>query len=416
MPSQFVQVLDDFQDLIEKFDIHGMNLGLERMQNALKELGNPCSSIPAIQIVGTNGKGSIASFLTSTLEEAKIKAGIATSPHLVSWCERIRANGKLITSKQLRELLINLQGLARSNQLTPFELLLAASFSHFENCKVELLVLEVGLGGRLDATSAHPYRPVIAISSIGRDHCAHLGESLKEIAYEKGSVITPGSTVISGKQHPEVVEILEKIAKEKNSTIKWVSPIPRTWSLGLAGEIQRLNAAVAIGALKALEPYGWKVSTDHIKKGLALAKWNGRLQSVSWGENPLLIDGAHNPPAAEQLSKERCNWEHQEMGVTWIIGIQKHKEGPAILHNLLMPKDKAWIVPIPEHISWTKSQLLSYCPEFRTQLFSTNSVEEALSEILEKSWPNPPPVIVGSLYLLGILISKNILKMDTSIS
>lgn len=202
--------------------------------------------------------------------------------------------------------------------------------------KVELLVLEVGLGGRLDATTAHPYRPVIAVASIGLDHCEHLGYSLENIAIEKSSVITPFSSVISAKQDPVVEKILEAKAQEKQAKLHWVKPISTDWELGLAGSIQRENAAVAKGVLEALVPLGWKINETEIREGFRQAKWPGRLQSVRWNGHPLLIDGAHNPPAAKQLSKERNLWKHQKNGVHWILGIQSQKEGPKMLKHLLL--------------------------------------------------------------------------------
>ena len=195
---------EDLSDLIPRFDQRGMDLGLERMQQALQAMGNPCASIPAIQVVGTNGKGSIASFIASSLKAAGIRVGLTTSPHLVSWCERISSDGELISIVELRQRLTALQPLAQTHRLTPFELLMATAFDHFRSREVELLVLEVGLGGRLDATTAHPYRPIIAMANIGLDHCEHLGYSLKEITAEKSAVISPGAAVISARQQAEV--------------------------------------------------------------------------------------------------------------------------------------------------------------------------------------------------------------------
>ena len=166
---------DDFADLIPRFDTRGMDLQLDRMQAALNALGDPCASVPAIQVAGTNGKGSIAAFLAAALKRAGITTGLTTSPHLVSWCERISIDGEQISELTLRKRLIELQSIGKQHQLTPFEQLLAVAFVHFQANAVDLLVLEVGLGGRLDATTAHPDRPVIAMAAIGLDHCEHLG-------------------------------------------------------------------------------------------------------------------------------------------------------------------------------------------------------------------------------------------------
>ena len=211
-------------ELIPRFDLRGMDLQLERMRHALQDLGSPCGEIPAIQVAGTNGKGSIASFLSAALQQAGIRSGVTTSPHLVSWCERIAIDGVPISEGDLRQLLLAQQQLCAKHRLTPFEQLLAAALAHFHTEAVELLVLEVGLGGRLDATTAHPCRPVIAMASIGLDHCEHLGSTLKAIAEEKAAVITPGAQVISAEQPAPVREVLEKTCCANNAVLRWVDP------------------------------------------------------------------------------------------------------------------------------------------------------------------------------------------------
>lgn len=408
-------IRDDFIDLIPNFDQRGMDLGLERMQMALKAMGRPCKSIPAIQIVGTNGKGSITSFLQSSLKVVGIKAGITTSPHLLSWCERISIDGGLIRPQEFRQLLISLKPLADNYQLTPFELVMATAFEYFDENGVELLVLEAGLGGRLDATTAHPFRPIIAIANIGLDHCEYLGKDIKDIAKEKAAVISPKSKVISADQHPEVTQILEETIQATHSQIEWVSPLNDDWNLGLNGEIQKQNAAVAKGALEALDVLGWELQEENIRDGLAYAHWPGRLQSASWKGLPIFLDGAHNPSAAEQLSRERMKWQQQESGVQWILGIQKQKDAPTMIRNLLSPYDMAWIVPIPNHDSWSKKELSKACPDLEKKLFQVKEVEEAFRQLQTHTpWPTPPPVIAGSLYLLGDLLAKNTIKTQTS--
>lgn len=407
MVDPTVSNLDQLSDLIQPFDQAGMNLDLERIQLALQAMGNPCHSIPAIQVVGTNGKGSIASFLHSGLKAAGIRSGLTTSPHLVSWCERIRVDEQQISTAELRQRLTALQPLRSSHRLTPFELLMAAAFDHFAASKVELLVLEVGLGGRLDATTAHPYRPVIAFASIGLDHCEHLGSTLKQIAAEKAAVISPGAVVISGPQHPEVTKLLNDAADQQAAQIHWVTPLTDEWELGLPGLIQRQNAAVAKGALESLAPMGWLLSEATLRKGFAQAQWPGRLQTTRWQDLPLLIDGAHNPHAAKQLALERQQWPGEEQGIQWILGIQAHKDAAAILRYLIKPADRAWIVPVTNHRSWTSAALATACQERSHQIIAADNVEQALSQLLaEGAWPNPPPVIAGSLYLLGDLMAE----------
>ncbi len=405
---------DDLTDLIPTFDQRGMDLGLERMNMALSDMGQPCAEIPAIQVVGTNGKGSITSFIQSTLKLAGVKVGVTTSPHLVSWCERISVNGNLISPEEFRRRIISLRHIVEKHQLTPFELVMATAFDYFADHNVELLVLEVGLGGRLDATTAHSFRPVIAMASIGLDHCEYLGNDIKDIAKEKASVISKGSRVISATQERHVTQVIKKAINEKQAEIQWVSPLSQDWKLGLNGEIQRENAAVAKGALEALKAFGWHLSEAQIREGFAFAKWQGRLQKATWHDLPLVLDGAHNPHAAEQLSKERNRWTQQAKGVHWVIGIQKHKDAPHMIRHLLKSNDVAWIVPVPDHKSWSEYSLSKACPELAKQLISAESVQVAFSEIRQSSeWPKPPPVVVGSLYLIGDLLRNEIINNQT---
>ena len=397
---------EDFSDLIPRFDLRGMDLQLDRMHQALHALGSPCADIPAIQIAGTNGKGSIASFLSAALQQAGINCGVTTSPHLVSWCERIVVQGTPITPQRLRQLLEAQQQITQDCQLTPFEQLLAAAFAHFQSNAVDLLVLEVGLGGRLDATTAHRYRPVIALASIGLDHCEHLGTSLNAIASEKAAVINAGATVISASQLDAVQTVLEQTCREANADLRWVEPLDRSWDLGLAGDLQRTNAAVARGALQALHPLGWSINDQTMRQGFAQAQWNGRLQTVVWQGHPLLVDGAHNPPAAQQLALERHRWSGQAQGQTWILGIQAHKQALEMIEHLLLPVDRAWIVPVPGHRSWSRSSLVEAVPRWREQLKQANSAVMALEAIQGTgSWPQPMPVLAGSLYLIGDLLA-----------
>ena len=404
---------DDLSDLIPRFEQRGMDLQLDRMRGALEHLGSPCGDIPAIQIAGTNGKGSIASFISAALLQCGIRGGVTTSPHLVSWCERIAINGEPIGMAELRRLLEEQASVHKAFRLTPFEQLLASALVHFHRESVELLVLEVGLGGRLDATTAHPRRPLIAMASIGLDHCEHLGSTLAAIATEKAAVITRGSCVVSAEQHPDVRAVLENSCHQNGAELRWVRPLDRSWRLGLAGELQRKNAAVARGVLQGLKPHGWTLTDDDLRTGFAQARWSGRLQRALWRNHPLLLDGAHNPHAAQQLNLERRHWSGEEKGIDWILGIQSHKQAVAMLQTLLKPQDRAWIVPVPDHRSWTLESLLQRSPQWRHQLTAASSAEQALVEINSPGRrQNSVPVLAGSLYLIGDLLARAVVAAE----
>jgi len=409
-----------FSDLLPPFDQRGMDLSLDRMIRALDALGHPCCSVPAVQVVGTNGKGSIASFIHSGLVASGIRAGLTTSPHLVDWTERIRVDHCAISSHALRERLEALQPLALRERLTPFELLITAALVHCAAEQVEWLVLEAGLGGRLDATTAHPCRPLLAVASIGLDHCEHLGGTLAAVAAEKAAAIQPGSVVISAPQAPEAAAVLAQRAAAMEAELCWVEPLSSDWVLGLEGVWQRSNAAVAKAVLERIQAMGWPVDGGSIRAGLASTHWPGRLQRMTWQQHTVLLDGAHNPPAAEALRQERSHWPHAAQGLTWILAIQAHKQAPAMLKSLLEPQDQAWIVPVPGHHSWTRAMLLNENLAWAKQLFelpATAADDDAglpvirvLEQLERQGWPAATPVIAGSLYLLGDLLASGCLQ------
>ena len=323
--------LDELADLLSPFEQRGMDLSLERMQAALAALANPCAGVPAVQVVGTNGKGSIACMIHSGLTAAGLRSGLTTSPHLTSWCERICVNQQQIELAQLRQRLKQLQPVAQHHNLTPFEQLITAALVHFEANALDWLVLEAGLGGRLDATTAHPNRPLIAIGSIGMDHCEHLGHSLTAISSEKAAVIGPGAHVISAPQHDAVTKVLEERSQDMGATLEWVKPLTDEWELGLSGQLQRRNGAVARAALRRMNALGSTITEEQIRRGLAQARWPGRLQTLHWNHHSVRVDGAHNPDAAEQLALERRCWSQSGQQQIWILGIQGHKQAPEML-------------------------------------------------------------------------------------
>ena len=394
----------------ESREYRDINLGIDRMSLAINDMGDPCKNIPAIHIAGTNGKGSIAAFINSVLSVVNIKTGVTTSPHLVDWVERICINKTQISKEEFQSLSLTLAPIAKKYSLTTFECVISIALKYFNLKEVELLILEVGLGGRLDATTAHKYRPIIAFGAIGLDHCEYLGDSLEKVAIEKAAIISTNSTVITAAQHDTVRRVFEETAIRQQSVIHWVDPLPSDWVLGLSGAIQKENAAVAKGVIESLNKIGWSISKEQIREGFSLAKWPGRLQTTKWRGMPIIVDGAHNPHAANQLSVERKLWTNQESGIIWILGIQKRKDMIDILHNLIRENDFAWIVPVPGQNSWSKAEIFSLCPEYKHQIKEALCVEEILS-ILKKqdTWPLPPPIISGSLYLIGDLFQRGIL-------
>ncbi len=424
---------DPFGDLIAPFSRRGVDLGLERLQRALAELGHPERRFEAVQVAGTNGKGSISTMLERIAAAAGIRCGLYTSPHLLSWCERIRLPQGPIAEAELRRLLERLQPLGRRHDLTPFELITAAGFLAFAEAGVELAVLEVGLGGRLDATTTHPQRPVLAIASIGLDHTEHLGPTLEAIAAEKAGVFSPGAVAVSGPQEAAVAGVLERQAAGRGTELRWVTPLPAPEAggpaLGLRGALQRHNAAVAVGAAEALAERGWPIDGTAIRRGLAEARWPGRLERRRFRGRPLLVDGAHNPPAALALRREldgggpgtgapaappREAGDSPEGIRRWLIGIQRHKDAPELLGTLLRPGDAVRVVALPEHRSWSADELstaLAAAGGGRGSGGGPAPRLDAGSGRLEDdlAWlvASPAlPVVAGSLYLVAAVLPR----------
>ena len=413
MPSPLPPPVD-LGDLLEPFASRGVDLGLERLAGALAEGGHPERRFAAAQVAGTNGKGSICTFLHAILRATGVRVGTYRSPHLVSWCERIQVNDAWITPTTLRDDLARWQPLARQHRLTPFELITAAAFEHFARERVDLAVLEVGLGGRLDATTVHPRRPVIGFGAIGLDHREHLGDTLAAIAAEKAAVMGPGCRAFSAAQEPEARRVLEAEARRRGASLEWLDPLPAVADggprLGLAGELQRHNGAVAVALARALTAPDGPLGGTHldastIRTGLEAARWPGRLEHRRWRGRELLIDGAHNPPAAATLRREldRLGGDSQEEGRPrrWLLGIQRHKEGAVMLEELLRPGDRAAVVAVPEHASWTLEELAAACPDKADQLEEAGSLTAGLDSLLPGG---PLPVVAGSLFLLGAVL------------
>ena len=410
---------DSFADLIEPFSRRGVDLGLARLQAALADLGHPERRFAAVQVAGTNGKGSISTLVHRSLLAAGIQAGLYTSPHLVSWTERIRPGAEPIAPDVLRRHLQTARASAEHHGLTPFELVTAAAFLAFAEAGCPLVVLEVGLGGRLDATTCHPAREVIGFATVGLDHREFLGPDLASIAGEKAGVLRSGSVAVSGPQDPAVTAVLEAAALAAGADLRWRSPLPRQadgrlaigedWcDCGLAGAVQALNGAVALGMLEALAERGWPISMAAIRAGFAAARWPGRLQQLHWHGIPLLLDGAHNPPAAAALERELAE-QPSRHGLRpgprcWVVGMLSNKEGPTILQTLLAPDDRAWIVPVPGHSSWSRTTLVEAAPALAPQLAEAADPETGIAAA-HTAASGGRVIVAGSLYLIGSLLA-----------
>ncbi|MEY4352252.1 MAG: hypothetical protein RLZZ609_493 [Cyanobacteriota bacterium] len=386
----------------------GIDLSLDRMRAALAAGGHPEREFPAVQVAGTNGKGSIATFLHAILQAAGLRAGIYRSPHLQSWCERIQLGPHWVDGPTLCADLDRWLPLGEQHSLTMFELFTAAAMDRFARADLDLVVLEVGLGGRLDATTAHPDRRVVGFGPIGMDHREFLGDTLEAIATEKAGVMAHGQVAISGPQSPPVREVLEHHARLQGCELRWVQPLPKEeeggLALGCAGGFQRSNAAVAQGMARSLIQQGWPISEGAIAQGLRQARWPGRLERRTFEGREVLLDGAHNPPGAAALRQELDRLDatteaaDAAKGRRWLLAIQRSKEAPALLDALLGPLDEAAIVALPDLPCWSVGALLEARPTLQGRLVA---VENPLEGLRWLKPAGPLPCVAGSLHLLG---------------
>jgi len=307
-----MKLLSDFLQS-SKTEWQNKKPGLERIQKACELFNHPEKKIPSIHIAGTNGKGSTAAMLQSILTEAGYKVGLFTSPHLVRVNERFRIGNEEISDEELEEILNSIQvkiplspPLHKGDRehLSFFELCTLIAFLYFAKHQVDLAVIEVGLGGRLDSTNV--ITPLISvITEIGLDHTEVLGNSIAEIAREKAGIIKPGVPVVCGATKLVAVQVIQELAGKNKSEFFLVGAIhesPLQYSLKLLGPHQKQNAAIVLQTLKVLREKGWKVSEHSIRKGFQNLRWPGRLEIVS--EDPLIIlDGAHNKDGMEALVK-----------------------------------------------------------------------------------------------------------------
>lgn len=303
--------------LLQQFELFGVKLGLDSSYRLLANLGNPQQHVPIIHVAGSNGKGSVCAYLSAVLTAAGYRVGRYTSPHLVDWNERVCLNDQPIASPDLEHCLAQVIAAIQPTDPTPtqFEVITAAAWLYFAQQHVDIAVMEVGLGGRLDATNVCDRPLVSVITSISREHWQRLGSTLGQIAGEKAGILKPTCPAVIGELPPEAEAVVTQRVTELGCPAVWVKPAIETehqgtrWAdyqgiqypLPLQGAIQLSNSAMAIAAVKILQAQGWQISADAIVTGMANTKWAGRLQWFTWQGRRILIDGAHNPASAEVL-------------------------------------------------------------------------------------------------------------------
>jgi dihydrofolate synthase/folylpolyglutamate synthase len=394
----------------------GIKLGLENIKRLLDELGlgsarasrpgsrpggalaSPKASPKVIHVAGTNGKGSVCAMIDSICRAQEYRTGLFTSPHLVTFRERIRVNGDMISDDAVAEGLTTIRNLITNWDPHPtfFEVVTALALKHFSDRKIDIAILETGLGGRLDATNAIQ-SDVSVITPIDFDHEKWLGKTISEIAAEKAGIIKPGVPIVSASQQPEAEEVIRARAAKGGAPLEFVTKPYDKAPIALDGSHQKENAALAIAALRAVKV---DVGDSAIVRGLACIEWPARFQR--WNERTI-IDGAHNPAAAHALAE---TWREifGDQRATLVLAILSDKSLHGICEALasisefvLLPKIRSERAATPDELAKVLANMTPPLP-----YSMTSSIDESLA--LARLKPNPI-LITGSLHFAGEVLA-----------
>jgi len=397
----------------------GIKLGLDTIRAILKGLDNPQNEFLSIHIAGTNGKGSIASALSSIFNKAGYRVGLYTSPHLVKFNERIRINGVPISDMGVLNAYEAVKDVfAGDREPTFFEYTTAMAFHEFARSKVDWAIVETGMGGRLDATNILNPRLSI-ISNISLEHRQYLGNTIAEITAEKGGIIKQGIPVVTGVKQKEAVEVLKNIAQKqeaplfrlgehfrvrKNKSSNTFSYVGTgsTWEnmkAGLQGNHQIENAALSLAACEILNRHDTNLNIEQIKEGLAKTDWPGRMEVVS--QTPyVILDGAHNLMAARKLAKF-ISENLAKNKTTLLIGILNDKPYKGMLKPLL-PLCRRVILTKPIINRALEPEILhKFAKDFVEDIEIIPSVKDAFFYAMETVSSDEAICVAGSLYVVG---------------
>ncbi|MBU1206655.1 MAG: bifunctional folylpolyglutamate synthase/dihydrofolate synthase [Proteobacteria bacterium] len=419
----------------------GIKLGLTNITALLGHLGNPHGGLPAIHIAGSNGKGSTAIFLTSVLRHSGLRVGLYTSPHLVDFSERIQVNGIPISSEKVVQLTEYIREVvermihrgelcltpnsqprtkdfdSENATITFFEFTTAMAFLYFREAKAEVVVLETGLGGRLDATNV--IDPLLSlITPISLEHQQYLGKTLMRIAAEKAGIIKPQRPLLTSAHQPRVVALLRQKCRDFGSpfyvwgedfTAKRQAPgvidfkgRSHRWAglrLGLTGSHQVVNASLALAAVEALMASGFTIEEDQIRRGVAHVKWPGRLELI--GQNPrILLDGAHNSGATRVL-KKALQEGFPRRRLILVMGIMADKDIAKMMANLVPLADFLILTRPKMDRAASLEQLRRHASAFQKSAAAIADVGQALDHALTVTRREDLVLVSGSLFTVG---------------
>ncbi|OEU48772.1 MAG: bifunctional folylpolyglutamate synthase/dihydrofolate synthase [Desulfobulbaceae bacterium S3730MH12] len=419
---------------LDSLQMHKIKLGLDAMQSFLEKVGRPENDLRFVHVAGTNGKGSVCAALSEALGRAGYKIGVYTSPHLSSVRERFRIGDRYITKDEFAALGSKICEVLGTEQITYFEFTTALGLLWFAESELDLVLLETGLGGRLDATNI--VTPLVSvITSISMDHEAYLGDSMTAVAGEKAGIIKKGVPVVSGATAPEAAAVIGEVCKEKNVDLfclgrefdcdeeddnRWC------WSGGDVFDglriedlecahpslVHKENDALAIAALLQLRPHGFNVDSDTVRKGLAAVKWPGRMEYFEQalpGEKVkmcrYLLDGAHNLEGVKNLAKTlEQKFSYEKLICIWGAMIDKDLTGTLAI---IAPLADELILTQPDgERSATAAQVHSFLPDnYKGSVHCVSRGVDALALVQGKATDKDLIVIGGSLYLIGAMRS-----------
>lgn len=381
-----------------------IKLGLKNIQALLKKIGNPEKSLKCVHVAGTNGKGSVCAMLFYILKEAGYKVGLYTSPHLKKFNERIRINEHFITDKEIADYFLKIK--PHMTKQSFFEITTAMAFLYFKDKNVDFAVLEVGLGGRLDATNV--ITPLVSvITDIGLEHTELLGKTVEKIAFEKAGIIKNKVPVVTGAKG-RALKAIKKIAKQRNASLYPVKKFKNVKFDYLNGSFQQQNkdtALTTIDILKKFHPI--ELSQNQIAHGLKKTQWQGRFQFIS---KNVLVDCAHNPPGFEVLKNELkiIKNERKIKNIIFVVGILKNKGIKTMLKT---------INPLVSTIIFSKSknkkasnprELLNIFKKInKNKPIKTKMIEnprKALNYAKKLASKKDLVVVAGSVYMVGEII------------
>jgi len=412
-----------------------IDLSLDRMEQILKKLGHPERRLPPVlHVSGTNGKGSLLAYLRAILEVAGFKIHVYTSPHLVRFAERIRLAGETIDETQLSDVLTFCEKANGPTPITYFEITTAAAFHAFAETPADILLLETGLGGRLDATNMVARPEVTAITPVSQDHAGFLGTDLGKIAGEKAGIMRPDVPVVIGPQSDIALAALKKKANGIGAVPyicgeNWsFSTIDADWSYkgnGLSGVYslpalhgvhQTANAATALACLEQLK--GFDVTPADIKCGLQTVHWPARMQRLIQG--PLVdmlpdhvevwLDGGHNPAAAEQICKSFAKMNEASAKPTYLIaGMLNTKDQTSFFAGLKPIIERGYCVPIDDETAATpENELAQLAQKAGLDMVATSNLSSAVKALKPVVESSPCRLLIaGSLYLAGQILREN---------